>query len=234
MQEIDKIYTDMPYYGSPKITRELKDQGIVVNHKTVERLMRTMGLCAIYPQPNTSTPNPQHPIFPYLLKKTKASNPNHIWGTDITFIRGNGTWFYLTAIMDWYSRYVLSWRLSRTLTADFCCDALTEALGTAIPQYHNSDQGSQYTSYEYVGLLKQYSDIKISMDGRGRCFDNIFTERLWRSVKYEEVYLHDYQSFDEAHDSLQRYFNTYNNRRLHQSLDYKTPASVYYEKPSIN
>jgi len=153
--------------------------------------------------------------------------PNHVWGADITFIRGQGIWFYLVAVLDWYSRYVLSWQLSRTLTADFCVAALRQALETAVPEIHNSDQGSQFTSFEYIGALKAYPDIQISMDGRGRCFDNIFTERLWRTVKYEEVYLRDYQSFAEAEASLSRYFRLYNHRRLHQALDYKTPAEVY-------
>jgi putative transposase len=228
MNKIDEIYTELPFYGSPRVTRELHRQGIVVNHKMVERLMRQMGLVALFPQKNTSKPNPNHPVFPYLLNKTQASYPNHIWGTDITFVRGHGVWFYLVAILDWYSRYVLSWRLSRTLTADFCVEALTEALVQALPEFHNSDQGSQFTSFEYVSILKSHPGIRISMDGRGRCFDNIFTERLWRTVKYEEVYLKDYRTFDEARESLQRYFQLYNNRRLHQALNYQTPADVYY------
>ena len=229
MKKIDEIYTELPFYGSPRITRELHDQNLIVNHKKVARLMRKMGLQAIFPDQNTSQPHPSHPVFPYLLKKTKASYPNHIWGTDITFIRGKGIWFYLVAILDWYSRFVLSWRLSRTLTVDFCLETLDEALKIALPEIHNSDQGSQFTSYEYIGLLKSFPDIKISMDSRGRCFDNIFTERLWRTVKYEEVYLHDYQSFDEANESLKNYFQLYNYRRLHSSLNYKTPAKIYYQ-----
>ena len=231
MKKIDEVYTELPFYGSPRITKELHRQGMIVNHKAVERLMRKLGLMAIYPQPNTSRPHPQHPVFPYLLAKTTAMYPNHIWGTDITFIRGRGIWFYLVAILDWYSRYVVAWELSRTMTSGFCVSALGNALHGAIPEFHNSDQGSQFTSYEYVSLLKTHSQIRISMDGRGRCFDNIFTERLWRTVKYEEVYLHEYQSFDEAQDSLKRYFQLYNHRRLHQSLDYQTPAEVYFQKP---
>ena len=228
MTKIDEIYTELPFYGSPRITKELHRQGISVNHKMIERLMRQMGLEALFPQTHTSKRNPAHPVFPYLLKKTRASHPNHIWGTDITFIKGHGVWFYLVAILDWYSRYVLSWKLSRTLTADFCIEALCDALAQALPEFHNSDQGSQFTSFEYVSILKSHPDIKISMDGRGRCFDNIFTERLWRTVKYEEVYLKDYTSFAEANESLESYFQLYNNRRLHQALDYKTPADVYY------
>ena len=230
MNIIDEIYTDMPYYGSPRITRALKRRGLVVNHKKVERLMRSMGLQGIRPTKDTSSPHPNHPVYPYLLRKKKASYPNHIWGTDITYIRLKEGFCYLVAHMDWFSRYVLSWKLSKMLTTDFCTDSLTQALQKAQPTYHNSDQGSQFTSSEYIDTLKQYPDIRISMDGRGRCFDNIFTERLWRTVKYEEVYIKDYSSYNEASESLSQYFETYNNRRLHSSLDYRTPAEVYYEK----
>jgi len=230
MKKIDEIYTELPFYGSPKITKELKNQGLVVNHKKIERLMAEMGLYAIRPQKNTSKPHPQHPVFPYLLRSKKIICPNQVWGTDITFVRGKGLWFYLVAILDWYSRYVLSWQLSRTLTADFCVAALDQAFRIATPQIHNSDQGSQFTSFEYITKLQEYPEIQISMDSRGRCFDNIFTERLWRSVKYEEVYLNDYQSFDEAQESLSRYFNLYNTRRLHASLNYQTPEQVYFSK----
>jgi putative transposase len=230
MRQIDEIYTELPFYGSPKITKELQNNGLVINHKKVERLMAEMGLYAIRPQRNTSQKHPKHPVFPYLLRSQKALWPNQVWGTDITFIRGNGLWFYLVAVLDWYSRYVLSWQLSRTLTADFCVEALSQALKIARPQIHNSDQGSQFTSFEYISKLREYPEIKISMDGRGRCFDNIFTERLWRTVKYEEVYLRDYSSYDEARESLGRYFQLYNTRRLHSSLNYKTPHQVYFSK----
>lgn len=229
MRKIDEIYTEMPFYGSPKITKELHRQGIEVNHKAVERLMREMGLAGLFPSKNTSKRHSGHPVFPYLLTKKKILFPNHVWGTDITFVRGKGVWFYLVAILDWYSRYVLSWQLSKTLTADFCVEALDQAFKIATPDIHNSDQGSQFTSFEYIAKLKQYPEIKISMDSRGRCFDNIFTERLWRTVKYEEVYLRDYQCYDEAQESLNDYFQLYNHRRLHQSLGYKTPAEVYYQ-----
>ena len=229
MKKIDEIYTELPFYGSPRITRELCRQGLTVNHKAVERLMRHMGLQGLFPQKNTSKKHPLHPVFPYLLRKKRILYPNHVWGTDITFVRGKGIWFYLVAILDWYSRYVLAWQLSQSLTADFCVDALAQALEIAQPEIHNSDQGSQFTSFEYISKLREYPDIQISMDGRGRCFDNIFTERLWRTVKYEEVYLRDYRSFDEARLSLQQYFQLYNHRRLHQSLNYQTPADVYYQ-----
>lgn len=233
MKKIDEIYTELPYYGSPRITKELHRQGYPANHKAVERLMREMGLQGLFPQKNTSKPHPLHPVFPYLLRNKKILYPNQVWGTDITFVRGNGIWFYLVAILDWYSRYVLSWQLSQTITADFCVVALNEALKVATPEIHNSDQGSQFTSFEYIGALREHPSIQISMDGRGRCFDNIFTERLWRTVKYEEVYLREYRSFDEARSSLRQYFHTYNHRRLHQSLGYKTPAEVYCSKVEI-
>ena len=230
MSKIDEIYTELPFYGSPKITKELKNQGIIVNHKKIERLMAEMGLQALVPQKNTSKPHPDHPVFPYLLRTKRIIYPNQVWGTDITFIRAKGLWFYLVAILDWYSRYVLSWQLSRTLTADFCVNALDQALTIARPEIHNSGQGSQFTSFEYIAKLREYPEIQISMDGRGRCFDNIFTERLWRTVKYEEVYLKEYQSFDEAQESLNSYFNLYNTRRLHESLNYLTPQKVYFSK----
>lgn len=234
MRKIDEIYTELPFYGSPRITRELRNQGFTANHKAVERLMRDMGLQGLFPTRNTSKKHPSHPIFPYLLRRKKALYPDHVWGTDITFVRGHGVWFYLVAILDWYSRYVLAWKLSKTLTADFCVEALGQALNIAQPEIHNSDQGSQFTSFEYIGKLKEHPDIQISMDSRGRCFDNIFTERLWRTVKYEEVYLHDYSSFDEASLSLQQYFHVYNYRRLHQSLNYKTPAEIYHKVKGRN
>jgi putative transposase len=229
MRRIDEIYTEFPYYGSPKITEALRNQQVTANHKMVERLMREMGLAAIVPKKNLSKDNPLHFKYPYLLKNMPIIRPNQVWGTDITYIRANGLWFYLVAILDWFSRYVLAWKLSPVMTVDFCAAALTQALTMAIPEIHNSDQGSQFTSNEYISLLTAHPEIQISMDGRGRCFDNIFTERLWRTVKYEEVYLHDYSGYSEAHDSLSKYFRTYNYKRLHQSLNYKTPAQFYFQ-----
>lgn len=229
MKRIDKIYTDLPYYGSRRIAKELSQKSDEkINRKKVQRLMRIMGIEAIYPKKRLSKPDPDHTIYPYLLRGVKAKHPNHIWGTDITYIPLSKGWVYLVAILDWFSRLVVSWELSDTLTADFCVHTLEKALKTAIPDIHNSDHGSQFTSNDYLEVLKRNSDIRISMDGRGRAFDNIFTERLWRSVKYEEVYIHDYQSPADARFSLTNYFDTYNNRRLHQSLNYKTPTEVYY------
>lgn len=192
--------------------------------------MVEMGLAGLTPRKNTSNPHPQHAKYPYLLKALKIVRPNQVWGTDITYVRANGLWFYLVAILDWYSRYVLSWKLSQAMTAQFCVAALTDALAIAQPEIHNSDQGSQFTSAEYLTVL-QTGNIQISMDGRGRCFDNIFTERLWRTVKYEEVYLRDYRSQTEASESLNQFFRKYNYERLHQSLNYQTPAEVYWNKP---
>lgn len=194
--------------------------------------MRVLGLQAIVPKKNTSKPHPKHPIYAYLLNGLEINHPNHVWGTDITYVRACGMWFYLVAILDWYSRYVVAWRLSANMSSDFCQAALNEALNVAVPEIHNSDQGSQFTSEDYTNLLKNLN-IQISMDGRGRCFDNIFTERLWRTVKYEEVYLHEYGSLAQADDSLNKYFQTYNHRRLHQSLGYQTPAEVYFGDSSL-
>jgi len=227
MGEIDKIYTAHPFYGYPKITRELKEKGFIINHKKVSRLMRLMGIQAIYPKRNLSKPNIQNELYPYLLRGIKAKYPNHIWGVDITFIKLKSDWLYLFAVLDWYSRFILSWELSDNLETRFCCEALTKALKVGIPEIHNSDQGSQLTAKEYLAILKAYSSIKISMDGKGRAFDNIFTERLWRTVKYEEVYLKDYSNYFEAKENLSKYLNFYNSKRFHQSLNYKTPEMVY-------
>lgn len=227
MHQIDKIYTDYPFYGIRKITRQLKNEGYPVNHKRVQRLMRVMGIQAIFPGKNSSQPDNSHPVFPYLLEDFKVKYPNQVWGTDITYIKLNKNWLYLVAIIDWFSRYVIAWNLSDSLTMDFCIQTLEEALSQNIPKIHNSDQGSQFTSLEYTNIL-QAKNIKISMDGKGRCFDNIFTERLWRTVKYEEVYLKDYQSPLEARRSLTEYFKFYNQKRFHQSLNYQTPEKVYF------
>lgn len=228
MNRIDEIYTDKPYYGYPRITKQLQREGVIVNHKRVAGLMQTMGIQAIYPKKNTSQPNLVHLKYPYLLKGLDVVKPNQVWGTDITYVKANGIWFYLVAILDWYSRYVINWKLSKNMYVNFCNETLNEALQIATPVIHNSDQGGQFTSIEYTNILKQ-KNIQISMDGRGRCFDNIFTERLWRTVKYEEIYLKDYTSFAEAEISLKKYFHIYNTDRLHQSLNYQTPAEVYFK-----
>ena len=231
MNKIDSIYTQRPTFGARRMKAQLKRKlGLTVSRKLVRKLMQLMGLEAIYQRPNTSKPHPDHKVFPYLLRHITASYPNHIWGTDITYIKAAGTWFYLTALLDWYSRYVVNWQLSDRLESDFCVKNLATALATAKPAYHNSDQGSQFTSRDYLGQLQAYPDIKISMDGRGRCHDNIFTERLWRTVKYEEVYLRDYSSFADARQSLNHFFHDYNTDTPHQSLNYRTPAEMYFGK----
>ena len=229
MDRIDEIYTRQPYLGAVKITDKLNrilERG--VNHKRIERLMGLMGIQAIRPKKNLSKNAKNHSQYPYLLNKLVINHPNHVWGTDITYIRALGQWFYLVAILDWYSRYVVSWKLSRSLETDFCIACLKAALGIAIPEFHNSDQGVQFTAEEYLAILKAHESIRISMDGRGRCFDNIFTERLWRNVKYEEVYLKEYRTFAEAEISLARYFYDYNFERPHRSLNCQMPAEVYF------
>lgn len=199
----------------------------------MERLMRAMGICGLFPKPNTSKSHPRNFKYPYLLTGLEICYPNQVWGTDITFVRIGQRWFYLVAVLDWFSRYVVAWKLSSTLAVDFCVVALKEALAVNLPDICNSDQGSQFTSEEYQEVFKAYPQIRISMDGRSRCFHNIFTERLWRTVKYEEVYLHDYQSFIEAEESLKHYFQVYNYERLHSALNYQTPAEVYFQNQTI-
>jgi putative transposase len=224
-RRIDEVYTATPFYGSRRITVTLQPE-FDVSRPTVQAYMRDMSIAGIAPGPNTSKPAPGHQIYPYLLRNLTASHPNHIWGIDITYIRLAHGWLYLTAVLDWYSRYILSWALSQSLEMDFVLDAVDQALIQATPEIWNSDQGSHFTSPRYLERL-QNATVKISMDGRGRARDNIFTERLWRSVKYEEVYLHDYANPKEAAQSLSRYFQFYNHQRPHQSLDYQAPAKVY-------
>lgn len=227
MNLIDEQYTQMPYYGVDKMTAWLIRQGFEVNPKRVRRLMRLMGLEAIYPKRNLSKAVEEHKKYPYLLRDVLVERPDQVWSTDITYIRMHEGFLYLVAIMDWYSRYVLAWRLSNTLDVEFCLDALEAALAISQPEIFNSDQGSQFTSNDFTGRLLQ-AGISISMDGRGRAFDNIFVERLWRSVKYEEVYVHSYESGSAAYNNLGRYFQLYNRERLHESLGYRTPHEVYF------
>lgn len=227
---IDAIYTARPFYGQRRMIVDLKNTyHIHAGRDAVRTAMQILGLVAQCPGPHTSTPHPEHRVYPYLLRNITAAHPNHIWGTDITYIRLVGGFCYLVALLDWYSRKVLTWRLSNTLDTSFCHDALEEALTYATPDYHNSDQGVQFTSEEYLSLLKAHGSIKISMDGRGRCMDNIFTERLWRTVKYEDIFLRGYTSIDEVRAGLTEYFTFYNTTRPHQSLGYQTPDTVYYQ-----
>ena len=228
MRRIDEIHLERPFYGSRRMTVQLCNDGHLVNRKLVQRLMRTMGIEGMAPGPNTSRPHPEHPVYPYLLRNIDISRANHVWATDITYIpmaRGFG---YLVAIMDWYSRKVLAWRLSNTLDTQFCVDALQEAVKRyGAPEIFNTDQGAQFTSSDFTDVLKGHG-IRISMDGKGRCMDNVFVERLWRSVKYEEVYLHAYEDLREGREGIGRYLRFYNQKRPHQSFDYETPANVYF------
>jgi len=227
MELIDEQYTKAPFYGVEKMTKWLRRIGFVVNPKRTRRLMRLMGLEAIYPKQRLSIPVGGDKKYPYLLRNLKIDRPDQVWCADITYIRMLQGFVYLVAIMDWYSRYVLAWELSNTMDKQFCLDALERTLETSRPEIFNTDQGSQFTSGEFTGRLEA-DGIKISMDSRGRFFDNIFIERLWRSVKYEEVYLHGYESVRDAAKGIAKYFQFYNTERLHESLGYRTPQEVYF------
>jgi putative transposase len=227
LQLLDEEYTRHPFYGTRRMTHYLRGCGHIVNRKRVQRLMQKLGLAGMAPGPNTSKAHPQHKIYPYLLRGVDVVRPNQVWSTDITYIRLPRGFVYLVAIIDWYSRKVLSWRLSNTMDAGFCVDSLEEAIkGYGRPEIVNTDQGSQFTSDSFTGVL-QKNDITISMDGRGRALDNIFVERLWRSVKYEEVYLKKHENMQDLLMGLTHYLMFYNNARKHQSLGYQTPESVY-------
>lgn len=226
MDAIDRKFTEFPFYGVRKITRELCQDGYTVGRKRVRRLMRLMGLMPIFPTRNTSRRNWNHQVYPYLLRGVVIDRVNQVWSMDITYIKIGKGFMYLTAIIDWHSRYVLAWRISNTLTTDFCVDCLKEAISYGRPEIFNTDQGCQFTSAEFIAVLSE-KGISISMDGRGRALDNVFVERLWRSVKYENVYLKGYQTIPEAQAGLREYFDFYNMGRIHQSLDYKTPWEIY-------
>jgi len=227
LNAIDEIYTEDPVFGARRIQIELSKRGFIISRPTVAEYMKMLGLEAIYQKPNTSKPYPEHKVYPYLLRHIKASYPNHIWGTDITYIRMQGGFMYLVAFLDWYSRYVVSWELSDTMEDDFVISALNSALMVAVPHIANSDQGSQFTGHGYTNILLS-NNVKISMDGRCRCIDKISTERLWRTVKYEDIYIKDYTRPRDLRKGLMAFFDKYNTKRPHQSLDYKTPAEVYF------
>jgi len=227
MRLIDEQFTKRPFYGVPRMTASLRTMGYGVNPKRVRRLMRVMGLEAIYPKPRLSAKGPDHKVYPYLLKGVTVDRPDQAWATDISYVRLAHGFVYLVAILDWYSRYVVSWELSTTLDTGFCLEALGKALRISKPEIFNTDQGPQFTSVDFTGRLED-AGIKVSMDGRGRVYDNIFVERLWRSVKYEEVYLHDYQTVPEARTHLAAYFEFYNDERPHEALAYRTPQEVYF------
>ncbi len=231
MKALDELYTSYPFYGHRRLRFALSDDyGITIGRKRTLSLMATMGLCPIYPRKrlNTSVPDKQHKTYPYLLKNLKITSPNQVWGTDITYIRLKQGFAYLAVILDWFSRYVISWQLSGTLQNDFCIQALRIALEENLPEIHNSDQGAQFTSNDYLSILEE-RPIRISMDGRGRFVDNIFTERLWRTIKYENVYLNDYENLNQAKQGLTDYLQFYNQKRRHQALNYSTPAQIYFK-----
>lgn len=224
MRQIDELYTRWPFYGSRRIADELG-----ANRKKIQRLMRVMGIEAIYPKRRTTWPGAGHKIYPYLLRNVTAARPDQVWSSDVTYVPLHQGWLYLAAVMDWFSRKVLSWRLSNTLDGAFCLAALDAALATSTPEVFNTDQGCQFTARSFTSRLEERS-IAVSMDGRGRALDNVFIERLWRSVKYENVYLRDYQSVRECETGLDAYFTFYNDRRRHQSLGRRTPAEVYRDR----
>jgi putative transposase len=225
---IDQEFIQHPYYGSRSMMHYLRRQGYQINRKRVQRLMLKLGLAGIMANPRTSDPHPEHKVFPYLLRGVQVSRPNQVWSADITYCRLPRGFIYLVAIVDWYSRKVLAWRLSNTMDSAFCVSCLQEAFGKyGTPEIFNTDQGSQFTSEAFIGAVRQYPDVRISMDGRGRAFDNVFVERLWCSLKHEDRYLKGYSSGTELNQGLREYFQFYNTERLHQSLSYQTPDGVY-------
>lgn len=227
MNLLDEQYTRTPFYGVRNMTCYLRSLGYAIGKDHARTLLRKMGLSAIFPKPNLSKPHPENKVYPYLLRDLEVMRSNQVWCMDITYIRLSWGFAYLVAVVDWYSRYVLAWKLSNTLEANFCVEALQEAIANyGIPGILNTDQGTQFTSQEFIGAITSHG-VSISMDGRGRCMDNIFVERLWRSVKYENVYLKGYQTIPEARAGLTQYFEFYNKQRFHQSLDNKTPWQVY-------
>lgn len=226
MRLIDEQYMATPFYGWPRMTAFLQSKGYAINHKRVQRLMQKMGIQAIYPKPRTTISTPGHKIYPYLLRDVEIVRPNQVWSTDITYIPLANGFMYLVAVIDWYSRYILDWRLSNTLDGIFCSAALQQALTLGRPEIFNSDQGSQFTATAFTEILVTAA-VRISMDGRGRALDNIFIERFWRSLKYEDIYLKNYASVSALFEGLVHYFDFYNYRRPHQALNYRTPAQLY-------
>jgi putative transposase len=224
---IDELYTESPFYGSRRITACLKREGHMVNRKQVQRHMREMGIEGIAPKPRLSPASPGQQVFPYLLKGLRIKQPNQVWGIDITYIRLLASWMYLVAIIDWYSRYVVSWELDQSLEVDFVLSAVERAFSKRKPEIFNSDQGTQFTSQAYVSLVEG-AGVRISMDSKGRAFDNIFTERLWRTIKYEDVYIKGYTTPRETRVGINSYLEFYNTKRVHQALAYRTPAEVHF------
>ncbi len=229
MKLIDQMYIDCPYYGARKFTDQLCKMGWLVNHKRISRLMRLMGIQAIYQKPSLSVSNPENKVFPYLLRNLVVRFPNHVWSTDITYIPMRTGFMYCVAVIDWFSRYVLAWDISNVQDAGFCLQVLNNSFSGGLPEIFNTDQGAQFTSTIFTGRLLELK-IRISMDGRGRALDNVFVERLWRSLKYEDIYIHDYEDPRSLRQGMQNYFDRYNFKRPHQALGYATPAEVYFGK----
>jgi putative transposase len=227
MRLLDEQYTRTPFYGWPRMTAYLRGQGEEVNHKRVYRLMQVMGLQAVYPKPRTTVAEPGYAVYPYLLRGLAILRPNQVWSADMTYIPMAHGFMYLMAILDWFSRYVITWRVSNTLDGWFCFEALQDALSQGKPEIFNTDQGVQFTAQAFTSLL-EHNGVRVSMDGRGRALDNVFVERLWRTVKYEEIYLHVYATGEELQNGLMRYFGFYNHERPHQSLGYRVPAVVHF------
>lgn len=225
---IDELYLDFPYYGARRMAAQLQREGHSVDRKTARAYMKEMGLIAVYPGPNVSKRQSEHRVFPYLLRGVRAAHPNHVWGSDITYIRLRSGWMFLMVVLDWFSRYIVSWTLDDTLSLPFVLEAASDALRKATPQIWNTDQGSQFTSPQFTQVVVA-TGAQISMDGKGRALDNIFTERLWRTIKYDHVYLHDYESPRQCRQQLGEFLTRYNEQRLHESLKYRTPAEVYFQ-----
>jgi putative transposase len=230
---IDELYLEFPYYGARRMAAQLQREGLSIDRKTARKYMQEMGLIAVYPGPNLSKRQPEHRIFPYLLRDVTPNAPNHVWGTDITYIRLRSGWLFLVVVLDWYSRYIVSWALDDTLELPFVLSAARQALAQATPQIWNTDQGSQFTSPQFTQLVLN-AGARLSMDGKGRALDNIFTERLWRTIKYDHVYLHDYATPREARTQLSQFLRVYNERRLHEALGYRPPAEVYFATTALN
>jgi putative transposase len=231
---VDGIFTDLPFYGSRKMVHEiLRRHGLVVNRKRIQRIMRKLGLEAIVPWRSTSIPHPEHKKYPYLLRGVKITRPNHVWSTDITYVRTRNGYCYMAAIVDWYSRKVLSWKMSNTMDSSFCVDALEEAFAHyGSPDIFNSDQGSQFTSAPFIGALLE-RNVRISMDGKGRALDNVFIERFWRSLKYEDIYVKGYETLKDAKTGIGAYVEFYNSERFHQNIGYRTPDDLYFERTTV-
>ena len=229
MKLIDQMYIDCPYYGARKFTDQLCKMGWLVNHKRISRLMRLMGIQAIYQRPSLSVSSPENKVYPYLLRNLVVRFPNHVWSTDITYIPMRTGFMYCVAVIDWFSRYVLAWDISNVQDAGFCLQVMNSSFSFGLPEIFNTDQGAQFTSNIFTGRLLELK-IRISMDGRGRALDNVFVERLWRSLKYEDIYIHDYEDPRSLRQGMQNYFDRYNFKRPHQALGYATPAEVYFGK----